>query len=57
MYEAYEDALKKTFKIVKDIDPNFSAGFKSTSVIRVRRLVQRFMPSRIKKVLRRIVKL
>jgi len=57
VYEVYEAALKKTFRMVRDIDSNFSEGSKLALVIRISRLVQHFMPLSMKKVLRKIVKL
>lgn len=55
VYEAYETTLQAVLMDVRRGDPGFSAGLKPAAQITGRRWVQRFVPRRIKEILRRFV--
>lgn len=55
VYEAYEAALQSVLKEVRAVAPGFAAGLKPAAQIAGRRWVQRFVPRRIKEILRRFV--
>lgn len=56
VYRTYELALHETIMDVRKLVPGFSCGMKSASHVKSRRWVQRFLPRRIKEILRRVVK-
>jgi len=55
VYEAYETTLRSTLQDVRVVAPGFSAGLKPGAQIARRRWIQRFVPRRIKEVLRRLL--
>jgi len=55
VYEAYETTLRSTLQDVRVVAPGFSAGLKPAAQIAGRRWIQRFVPRRIKEVLRRLL--
>jgi len=57
IYAAYESILRSTLQDVRVVVPGFSVGLKPAASIAGRRLIQRFLPRRIKEVLRRFVPL
>lgn len=56
VYAAYERALARTVAEVRRVSPGFAAGMKRRSGTRALRLVQRYLPRRLKEVLRPIFK-
>ena len=57
IYSIYEEALKDLIKLVRDILPGFSSGLRPVAMINVRRLVQKFIPRRMKNALRKVIRL
>lgn len=55
IYEAYEKTLKSVLESVRAVSPGFSVGLKPAAQVSGRRWVQRFVPGRIKEVLRRFI--
>lgn len=55
VYEPYEAELRKVLHDVRVVSPNFSAGMRPVGHVKSRRWIQRFLPRRIKEVLRRFV--
>lgn len=56
IYRMYEIKLKEAISDVRKLVPNFSCGMKSASHVKSRRWAQRFLPRRVKEVLKRIVR-
>lgn len=56
VYKIYEDELKKCLGDVRAVAPAFTAGIKPFSQVFVRRLVQKFMPIPVKKVMSKYLK-
>lgn len=56
VYEAYEAALTAIVAEVRTVAPGFSAGLKPAVGVAGRRWVQRFVPHRIKNILRRFIR-
>jgi len=54
IYHRYESALNEVFFKIRTLDPCFAGGVRPVSMIRVRRMVQDFLPAGIKTFLRRI---
>jgi len=57
IYGAYEAALKSVLSDVRAVSPGFSAGLKPAAQVAGRRWVQRFVPHRVKEILRRFIPL
>jgi len=55
IYGAYEAALKSVLSDVRAVSPGFSAGLKPAAQVAGRRWVQRFVPPRVKEILRRFI--
>ena len=55
IYGAYEAVLKSVLSDVRAISPGFSAGLKPAAQVAGRRWVQRFVPPRVKEILRRFI--
>jgi len=55
VYGAYEAALKSVLSDVRAVSPGFSAGLKPAAQVAGRRWVQRFVPHRVKEILRRFI--
>jgi hypothetical protein len=56
IYEAYEAALKSVLSDVCAVSPGFNAGLKPAAQVTGRRWVQRFVPRRVKEILRRFIR-
>jgi len=56
VYEAYESKLKGVLLDVCTVVPGFSAGLQPTAKVAGRRWAQRFLPHRLKQVLRRFLR-
>lgn len=56
IYKAYEASLSATLVEVRVVLPGFSRGLKSTSSVSGRRFAQRFLPMRVKELVRRFVR-
>jgi len=55
IYAVYESVLKSVLADVRAISPDFRAGLKPAAQVILRRWVQRYVPRRVKEVLRRFV--
>ena len=55
VYEAYEAMLKSVLESVRAVSPGFSAGLKPAAQVSGRRWVQRFVPRKVKEILRRFI--
>lgn len=56
IYSTYEATLKSVLSDVRAVSPGFSAGLKPAAQVVGRRWVQRFMPRRVKEILRRFIR-
>lgn len=56
IYEAYEAALRSVLSEVCAVSPGFNAGLKPAAQVTGRRWVQRFVPRRVKEILRRFIR-
>jgi hypothetical protein len=57
IYSIYEDKLKDCLLDVYTIAPMFNDGFKRSENVYLRRLIQKFIPSNIKNLLRKFIRL
>lgn len=55
VYSAYETQLQDVLVLVRGVSPGFAAGLKPAAQVAGRRWVQRFLPRRVKEVLRRFI--
>ncbi len=56
VYSRYEERIRNVVQEVQHIAPDFRCGMKSAAYITTRRVAHRFLPRRLKEVLKRIVK-
>lgn len=56
VYEAYEAELKNCLANVRSVVPDFMAGLKPASSVRVRRFIQQFVPMWVKEIARRFLR-
>jgi hypothetical protein len=56
VYRLYEESLQKVVSEIQRLVPGFTRGMKSTAYIRSRRWAHRFLPRRLKELLKRVVK-
>lgn len=57
VYEKYENSLINVFESIHKIDAGFSGGLKPVAKVTLRRLMQKFLPHKVKNLLRRFIRL
>lgn len=54
IYSRYECALLSALQRVRKLQPDFNAGIRSAGIVQLRRAAQRFLPTGLKNVMRRV---
>ena len=57
IYHIYEGKLEYALQDVRNISPEFKDGLKKTTNVNIRRLIQRFIPSLVKSVIRKYIRI
>ena len=52
VYQKYEESIAEVFDLIRTIDSEFQNGIKNQYILRIRRLFQRFVPSKLKHFIR-----
>lgn len=57
IYLEYENALRGKLAMIRQLSPEFDSGLREPASISLRRLIQRYLPSKVKNALRLVIRL